>query len=155
MVPVLITSVIEINVGIIVGCMPQLTSGFRNQLVKSFHFLSLASFRNRLFSSRKPSNGAEDSDNQFQRVSSRQSTESPYLETKLLGSINGKGKFLRSGLFRQKGWLKSSILGSRDERESVMMSNYRDGTMMGRKDETEVTVEGRVLPEPATRQEWV
>lgn len=47
-VPVLLTSLVEINVGIIVGCMPALKPFIQTNLVKSLQLLSFSHIRSRL-----------------------------------------------------------------------------------------------------------
>ena len=105
-------SIVETNVGIICGCMPHLASVFRqlrNRLRQSTVYKSLKSRATSMFTRHLATSKGSSARNQnFERVSSKHS-ENIYLETNILGSARGKGKFLDSGNHPQQGWLQSNV----------------------------------------------
>jgi len=119
-VPVIITSVIEINVGIIVGCMPYLAPMMRTGVLGFVRVCSLTNIRSALTkhipilrTSKRLSNESTD------HLAIPSSDRDAYLETRMLGSVDGKGKFLQSGTFPQKSWLQKSALNSHGVAETA------------------------------------
>lgn len=127
--PVITTSVVEINVGIIVGCMPYLAPIMRTGILGLVQVCSLTNIRSIftehmpfLRTSKKFANEATDQPASASALGS----ENAYLETHMLGSVDGKGKFLQSGTFPQKSWLQRSALDSHGGRE-IVTSVYTKG----------------------------
>ncbi len=118
--PVLITSIFEINVGIIVGCMPHLAPMMRKGVLKLAHVCSISNIRSFLTEHlpflRTSKRLTDEPTDDLANSPDLSSDHKAYLETKMLGSVDGKGKFVKSGTFPQRGWLqKSTMNGQMDE----------------------------------------
>lgn len=125
-VPMLISSAVEINVGIIVGCMPHLTSIFRLHSTKFLRFSPLSQLQS----------GISQSMSWLKRFkkSSKPSSDFPSLtpdkaeghdassKTEILGS--GKRGFMPSLRYPQKVWIESKRSGKQDE-EACLVKNYQ------------------------------
>ncbi|MCJ1272014.1 hypothetical protein MMC22_011920 [Lobaria immixta] len=118
-VPMLVSSAVEINVGIIVGCMPHLTSIFRLHSTKFLRFSPLShlqsgisgsvSWLKRLKKSSKPSSDCPS------LTSDKAEGHDAYLKTEILGSVNGKGGLMTSLRYPQKVGIKTKGSGKQDE----------------------------------------
>jgi len=98
--------IVEICVGIMVGCMPHLASLLRHQSRSALSALSLKNLKRKLvypWSKRSKSDSAEG----FHELNdvAPDAAQAMYLETGILGSVRGKGKFLDSGVCPQKLWI--------------------------------------------------
>lgn len=104
-------SIVEINVGIIVGCMPILSSQLRTLFssLSSLHSRSVEYIRSRLLRSRKQSSNASDGSDHMQMSPPPNDI---FLESQLLGSMQGKGTFLQSAEFPQCDWLMRSAMSA-------------------------------------------
>lgn len=127
---VIITSVIEINVGIIVGCMPYLSPIMRTGILGIVKVCSLTHIRS-IFTEHMPflrtsHKFANEATEHPANASALGSDRNAYLETQMLGSVDGKGKFLQSGNFPQKSWLHRSALHSHGGGE-IVTSIYTNG----------------------------
>ncbi|KAL8655964.1 MAG: hypothetical protein Q9210_000561 [Variospora velana] len=106
-VPVLITTTIEINVGIAVGCMPYLAPMMRSGTSKLARtYSSLKTMLAVYIPVRKKAAGQLifEGDQPEKSTSGARKAPRAYLETRMLHGADGKGKFLQSGTFQQKSW---------------------------------------------------
>jgi hypothetical protein len=107
--PVLVGCIVEVNVGIVVGCMPVISAALLSRFAKAFHVSSLRSFISRLsFNSRSSKRGGASSDKFQQLEASNEKNNKPHLETRILEGADGKGKFMNT----QRSWLSRSLLGT-------------------------------------------
>lgn len=109
-VPVFITSTIEINIGIIVGCIPYLAPLIRNgysTLTRTWAHLQTIAIRR--ISLGEGSKGRKESRTQLRA----KDVSGPVIETRILGGADGKGKFLQSRTLQQSSWWHGSFQGGR------------------------------------------
>ena len=92
--PALLTSIIELDVGIIVGCMPVIQVALLRRFTKIFQLSPLRSLRKRflLARSKAPSGGAVS----YGPNISENGIGRPYLETDILHGADGEGNFMSS-----------------------------------------------------------
>lgn len=90
--------------GIICGCMPYLAGYFRRLHLKSIQIPLLKSITHRISSTFSRRFGHYKKSSTFNRMDSHPKNEH-YLETNILGSVQGKGRFLDSGNHTQREWL--------------------------------------------------
>ncbi|KAL8962327.1 MAG: hypothetical protein Q9193_001248 [Seirophora villosa] len=114
-VPVIITSTFEINVGIMVACMPYLAPMMRSGTSKLARTYS--NLRTRLAVhnplGKNVSRGAIfDEGKPDESTTGAAEIPRAYLETRMLNGVDGKGKFLQSGTVQQKSWWQRGMLGS-------------------------------------------
>lgn len=111
-VPVIITSIIEINIGIIVGCVPHLAPMMRNvysTLVRTCgHIKTIVTERVSLWG-RSRSGNTSPTENPAGSDSGQKRAPGAYLETRILGGVDGKGKFLQSGTLQPKSWWQTGV----------------------------------------------
>ncbi|KAL8840528.1 MAG: hypothetical protein Q9176_003855 [Flavoplaca citrina] len=113
-VPVIITSIIEINVGIIVGCMPYLAPIMRNGTSKVLRAWShIKTVMTERFPLRKRS---KMQDYSLTQIGSGKGADA-YLETRVLGGADGKGKFLQPSTIQNKSWWQRSTQATRNDGE--------------------------------------
>ena len=112
------------SLGVICGCMPYLASFFKRQRPKSpgTHLKRLIS---RIKS--KLSRGSKDSStgSSFNRINSPPSDDA-YLESHILGSAKGGGKFLESGVHPQKDWMRHGTVVQQSTGDSTMREEFQD-----------------------------
>lgn len=106
-VPVIITSIFEINVGIMVACMPYLAPMMRSGTSKLARTYS--NLRTRLMEHsplrKKASRGViYGGRKSTESIAGAAQTPGAYLETRMLNGVDGKGKFLQSETVQQKSW---------------------------------------------------
>ena len=85
--------------------MPQLASLYRRRVHNVLGSLSFKSLKARLvlpWSGRSKDGPRNESDRAHVRSDPRNNL---YLETQILGSVQGKGKFLNSGVYSQRQWM--------------------------------------------------
>lgn len=114
-VPVIITSIFEINVGIIVTCMPYLAPMMRSGTAKLA--ITYSNLRTRLVVynplRKNISSGViHDEGKPDESTTGAAKTPRAYLETRMLNGVDGRGKFLQSGTVQQKWWWQRGMLGS-------------------------------------------
>lgn len=108
-------SIVEMNVGIICGCMPHLAAFFRQHPIKSSHLSPFRRLASRLGPklSKRSFFAEKGSDDSFDRVASQTPPNNHYLGTQILeSSAQGEGKFLQSGEWERHGWLDQSASAS-------------------------------------------
>lgn len=102
-------SIIELSTGTMCGCMPYLTSFFRRLTFKTSQLSLLKSIKSgisNLFSRGFHSTRRSSS---YDRANSDSGIEH-YLETRILGSVSGKGKFMGSKHSTQREWLNRTVV---------------------------------------------
>ncbi len=117
-------SVLEMSFGVICGCMPYLASFFKRQHPKS-PGTSLKHFFSRLTTKLLKRSKQSSTSRPFNRISSHPPTNA-YLETHILGSVKGGGKFLESGVHPQKEWLGHGSVTQQDLGESTVREEFQD-----------------------------
>lgn len=102
-------SVFEMTMGIICGCMPYLAPLFKRWYLKSSQLYMAKNFMSRItFRFSRRSHRSKKSPS-FIRMESHPK-ERHYLETNILGSVTGAGKFLDSENPRQSEWLERTTV---------------------------------------------
>lgn len=118
-VPMLISSVVEINVGIIVGCMPHLTSVFRLHSIKFLRFSPLSHLQSGISRSvswlKRFKKSSKPSSDYPSLTSDKTEGHDAYLKTEIVGSVNGKGGFMPSLRYPQKVGIETKGSGKQDE----------------------------------------
>ncbi|ERF69952.1 hypothetical protein EPUS_05496 [Endocarpon pusillum Z07020] len=122
--PVLLISIVEINVGIMVGCMPVIQPAIINRVINFFNIAFIRSLLSRLsFSSKASSREVVEGSTQVPKASDK-----PHLETRILHGVDGNGNFIRNtagdGMNTQRSWFRRAMLGTWTTRRNN--SNYND-----------------------------
>jgi hypothetical protein len=110
--PVLLISIVEINVGIIVGCMPVIQPSIFGRFFRACRFSSIRSLFSRLTFKSSPSDHDAGSSTQFQQEKAK---GKPYLETRILHGADGKGNFMTTaddGSSKRRSWFGRKMLGT-------------------------------------------
>ncbi|KAL8897141.1 MAG: hypothetical protein Q9192_002730 [Flavoplaca navasiana] len=104
-IPVIITSIFEINVGIIVGCMPYLAPMMRSGTSKVLRAWShIKTVMTERFPFRKR---FKTQDYSLTQIGSGKAADA-YLDTRVLAGADGKGKFLQPSTLQNKSWWQTS-----------------------------------------------
>lgn len=115
-IPVIITSIFEINVGIIVGCMPYLAPMMRNGTSRVLHtWCHIKTVMTERFPLRKWS---KMQDYSLTQIGSGKAADA-YLETRVLGGADGKGKFFQPSTLQNKSWWQRSTQATRNDGETT------------------------------------
>ena len=106
-IPVIITSIFEINVGIIVGCVPYLAPMMRNGTSRVLHTWSNIKT---VMKERIPLRKRSKKQNYSLTQVGSGKTADAYLETRVLGGADGKGKFLQPSTLKNKSWWQTRYI---------------------------------------------
>jgi hypothetical protein len=122
--PVLLASIVEFNVGIIVGCMPVIQPAIASRFVKACQLSSVRSLIFRLSFKSKLSKESPGNSDQY-RDDKRYGQ--PYLKTEILHGADGDGRFMstigtKSGT--RRSWFRRSIMGTRRNNGSMNTMLY-------------------------------
>ena len=123
---VLITSIVEINVGIVVGCMPVIQIAMLRKLSKFLRLPSFRSFVSRISTRQKSStsgaNGGQEPKGHVHGA--------PYLETRIINGADGRGNFIRntskSGV---RGWWWGTNRGTTERTWGSSQATNMDSTV--------------------------
>ena len=119
-----VSSIVEMALGVICGCMPYLAPLIRRIRQKSSS-LSLKHLLSRLTPRLPRRSKQSSSGSNLHRISSHPSNDA-YLETQILGSATGEGKFLRSGFHSQKSWAGRVTPTTQTLRTSTVREGFQD-----------------------------
>jgi hypothetical protein len=97
---VLLAAIVELNVGIVVGCMPVIQRTILSHLGKALRFSGVRSLISRLSSKANAFNRRAMNPGASQEWSMK---GRPHIQTDILQGVDGKGKFMSSWLSRSRG----------------------------------------------------
>jgi hypothetical protein len=106
--PVLLASIVEINVGIVVGCMPVIQTTILSHFSKAWRISSACSLILRLFLNLRASTRAATCSEHHQN---EKRSGKFYLEAEILHGADGEGRFMtsmESSTGTQRSWLQRS-----------------------------------------------
>jgi hypothetical protein len=92
---VLITAIVELNVGIVVGCMPVIQAALLSRFAKTLRFSFVRSLISHLSFQNKAYDRAVVSPGQYQELNMN---GKPFIQTDVLQGADGKGNFMNSWL---------------------------------------------------------
>ena len=110
---------LELSLGVICGCMPYLAGFFKRQRPKMPQLSSMRgilSYITSVFTSRSRHHRSSSKSSELIAPSDKD----PYLETHILGSVKGGGKFVQSGVYPQKAWLDETTESRRGQDVSTI-----------------------------------
>ena len=117
--------VLEMSLGVICGCMPYLAGFFKRNRTSLPQLSFLKNLLSRItsgvtgrFKSSKPNSD-------FNRVGSN-APQDVYLESHILGSVKGAGKFMESGVHRQGRWLGQDTMTRQSQGVSTVREEFND-----------------------------
>lgn len=112
--PVLLISIVEINVGIIVGCMPVIQPAIFGRFLQACRLPSLRSLFSRLTLKSHPSRHAAAGGSSTQ-LQPEKPKGKPYLETRILHGADGRGNFMTTvddGASKRRSFFSRKVFGT-------------------------------------------
>ena len=113
------------NLEIICGCMPHLAGFFKRKGPDTPLLSPIKSLASRITSGITRRFKSSESTSNFDRVKS-QSASDPYLESYILESVKGSGKFMQSGVQPQKTWLGQNTEMKQSQGPSTAREEFND-----------------------------
>ena len=114
---------IEMTMGIICGCMPYVASTLNRWRLKSSQLSLLKNIKSRItFKLNRRSDLSKESLNSHRADS--HPNQDRYLQTNILGSVKGAGKFLDSQSFIQREWLDRTVISQPGQRENTIPEGW-------------------------------